>query len=545
MSRRSTRAIAALLVALSAAAVLAMTGAPPVGASAPAGGAAPSSLRATAALGAAPALGASAPTWGWVLQLRGAVNRSLTSAQFAAMAAKKGVGASWTDLGGDTWSGIPLWRLVALVDDTSPASFNTTLAKRGYDIQVVGLDGVTATLKSNGATRKWVGNASHALIAVKRNGAPLPFGSLQTDGGDTSWLPGWPARLVGPTLAGSTQPGGVATIIVYRHGVQPPAKPVTHPGWLLRVKGATAVDYTSAQFHALATAHPATWTDTSVTPNVAYAGTPLWRLVALADGGSATTLNLDRLGLHWKDNPGYSDYDGYKVDVYGMGANDAGANTPTMASFSAPAIAGDGKIVIADRADGAPLGPTQGKLVPDGATFDWVPTWPARLAGDDVPAAESFGGALRVVLEPPVVPGYIKPFVLRGRRTVKISFLNFPTPVTWDGTKAGNINPTVRALYRGQTLYRLVGLVDDGNPRTFNVALARKGYKIALIASDGYTWTMSSKTIIGQKHWIVASLKDGAVMSSAEGPYRDVGSFIKPFYGKPSVFKLVQIKLIF
>ena len=156
---------------------------------------------------------------------------------------------------------------------------------------------------------------------------------------------------------------------------------------------------------------------------------------------------------------------------------------------------------------------------------------------------------MRVVLEKPVVPSYLTPLVLKGRRTVKIAYLNFPTPVTWDGTKAGNINPELRALYRGQTISKLVGLVDDNNPKSFNVKLARKGYTIELIGRDGYTWTISSKTIIGQKHWIVASLKNGAALphtaDDIEAPYRFVGSFIKPFYGKESVKELIEIKLIF
>ena len=83
-----------------------------------------------------------------------------------------------------------------------------------------------------------------------------------------------------------------------------------------------------AQFRALAIRPKGTWTDTSVTPNVVYAGTPLWRLVALADGGSAATLNLDWLGL------------GYNVDVSGMGVDALGADAPTTATFASSAIAG-------------------------------------------------------------------------------------------------------------------------------------------------------------------------------------------------------------
>jgi hypothetical protein len=486
-------------------------------------------------VGAAPAtsppagapLGASAPLYGWVIQLRGALDKDLTYTQFAAL--QKTVGATWKDTSTNTWAGVPLWRLVGLVDDKNAKTFNDGLAARGYSVQVVGLDDSPVTLVST--DKSWVHNRT-AIVADKEDGAALSFGAMSTDDPGT-WAPSWPARLVSPALPVAETTGGIVKIIVYKPGAKPPTKPAIQPSWIVQIRGATSVDYTAKQFRALATSHGATWTDTSVTPNVVYAGTPLWRLVAVVDGGSPASLNLDRLGL------------GYNVDVYGMDVDGLGANAPTMASFPSSAIAGKASVAIADRQDGKQLTPTQGAAVQHGQSSVWQPTWPARIVGDGVTADQSNGGVVRVVLERPVVPSYLLSLVLKGRRTAKISYLNFPTPVTWDGTKAGNINPTLRALYRGQSLYKLIGLVDDGNPKSFNTALARKGYKIALIASDGYTWTISSKTIVGQKRWIVASLRNGVAMSADEGPYRYVGSFIKPFYGKPSVFKLVKIKLVF
>ena len=504
-----------------------------------AGAAVASAAPATAAASASPAgataaLGETAPVYGWVLQLRGAINKDLTYAQFAALEAKY-PGTPWTDTStpANTFNGIPLWRLVALVDDKNPKTFNSTLATTGYTVQVVGIDGFVGTLTSNDETKPWVGDNA-VIVADQENAAPLDFGFLKTKKGVTSWHPTWPLQLCATALPGSVKPGGVETIIVYAPGATVPSPPTTQPSWIAQVRGASSVDFAATQFRKLAVAHPGTWTDDNGTSadtsdDVVYTGTPLWRLVALADGGSSATLNLDRLGLD------------YKVDVTGMGASAA-----AVATFDASAIVNN-TIVVADRANGAQLTPTQGKcvLLLDGITYAWVPTWPARLVGTGVTAEQSFGGVVRVTLEQPVVPSYVKPLVLKGRRTAKIGYLNFPTTVTWNGTKAGNINKTLRALYRGQSLYKLVGLVDDKRPGSFNKALARKGYKIKLIASDGYTWTISSKTIVGKKAWIVASLKDGKVMSSDEGPYRFVGSFIKPFYGKQSVAKLIRIKLIF
>jgi hypothetical protein len=134
--------------------------------------------------------------------------------------------------------------------------------------------------------------------------------------------------------------------------------------------------------------------------------------------------------------------------------------------------------------------------------------------------------------------------VLRGKTTVRIPWSRMPIGVYWDGTKAGNINPSLRAVYRGQTLYKLVGLV-DGGPSTFNVALARRGYTILLICSDGYKVYLRSTFIIGKFGYIIARLKNGKPLPAGEGPYRFVGSFIKPFNGKLSARMITQIRLIF
>lgn len=134
---------------------------------------------------------------------------------------------------------------------------------------------------------------------------------------------------------------------------------------------------------------------------------------------------------------------------------------------------------------------------------------------------------------------------LKGKLTKVLPMSKVRANVTWDGTQAGNINPTLRAKYRGETLYKLIGRVDDKDPSTFNVALARKGYKIKLFGLDGYTWTIKSKPIIGKKKWIVAKLKNGKHLPKHERPFRYVGSFIKPFNGKASVYQLYKIKLIF
>jgi hypothetical protein len=135
--------------------------------------------------------------------------------------------------------------------------------------------------------------------------------------------------------------------------------------------------------------------------------------------------------------------------------------------------------------------------------------------------------------------------VLVGRLTKDLPWRDLSVNVTWDGTKAGAIPSDLQAVYRGETLYKVIGLVDDNDPSSFNVALAEKGYQIRFIAEDGYEWTMSSKAIVGQTGWIIARLKNGRPLPKGEGPYRDVGSFIHHFYGAPSVKMIKRIELLY
>lgn len=165
-----------------------------------------------------------------------------------------------------------------------------------------------------------------------------------------------------------------------------------------------------------------------------------------------------------------------------------------------------------------------------------------------VAAAVILGVSLFVAWRPSDAAPATGPYpdlVLQGKLTKRIPWDKLPVSVTWDGTRAGPIPKDLRAVYRGQTLYKLIGLVDDNKPGSFNVALAKKGYKIRLLATDGYSWDLDSKAIIGQKGWIVARLKNGKPLPDGEGPYRDVGSFIHKFYGRQSVKLLTRIELIF
>lgn len=152
------------------------------------------------------------------------------------------------------------------------------------------------------------------------------------------------------------------------------------------------------------------------------------------------------------------------------------------------------------------------------------------------------------VIAPDTTPGVAssyRPLLLQGALTKRVPWAEIETTDRYDGRKdPDNRHVELQAVYRGEPLFKLIGLVDDGDPATFNVAKARRGYGIKLFATDGYTWVVGSRTIIGKSGWIVATLRDGKPLPKWEGPYRFVGDGFIGFRAGQSVKLLARIQLV-
>jgi hypothetical protein len=139
---------------------------------------------------------------------------------------------------------------------------------------------------------------------------------------------------------------------------------------------------------------------------------------------------------------------------------------------------------------------------------------------------------------------------LLGKTTKVLPIATFPTVASWDGTKAGNINPSLRYVYKGQLLYKLVGMVDDAKAG-FNAAKAKKGYTIEFTCLDGYKPKLSSKLLFRKgtlrKDLVVAKMKAGRALPDGEGPFRFVGGppITQPFNNKLAAYGVIQIRLKF
>ena len=136
----------------------------------------------------------------WRLKLHGAIMQPVERGTFQSCASAKCHGANWTDQNGQIWTGVPLWLLVGQVDDENshnPGAFNDALSAAGYQVDVVGADGTTVTLKSTSIKRD-----GNILVAHLVNEAELPDKY-------------YPLRLVGPDLQKDQMVGQIGMIVVH------------------------------------------------------------------------------------------------------------------------------------------------------------------------------------------------------------------------------------------------------------------------------------------------------------------------------------------
>ena len=368
--------------------------------------------------------------------------------------------------------------------------------------------------------------------------------------------------------AAASRPGSPGSASFRRR--QTAAQGPVNYGWLLELRAPTKKQsLTKYRFQSWKKVKDvrATIVDDNKTPDDAtddltYTGVALWRIVGLIDDKDASTFN-EKLATTGS---------GYNVVVEGV---DGFAATYTSAEVATLAD----KLVVADRMNGWPL--TLGTASIKNDVAGWKPNWPLKLVSSDtsifgsrkpagiarisiVPATQTAASTLPfdqgVSAETPAPAATADPddpppggwtLTLQGRLTKVLPIATFPTSVIWDGTKAGDINPSLKYVYKGQSLYKLLAKVDDNKPGSFNVAKAKKGYTIQFYCRDGYKPKISSKLIFKngkpRANWIVAKMKAGKLLEGGEAPFRFVGGppITQPFNNKLSAYGVIKIRLRF
>jgi DMSO/TMAO reductase YedYZ molybdopterin-dependent catalytic subunit len=236
----------------------------------------------------------------WTLELSGAIDYTMRQAEFdsAVLCPTYSHRVEYEDSNGDVWVGLPLWHLVAWVDDAvshGPDSFNDELAALGYQIKVIAADDYSYTFNISDVARN-----DDIIVAYTMNGDPLPDDR-------------YPLRLVGSALVS----GGQRVSQIVR--IELLNLPVVEPEWELELSGALTTTMTPVEFQTEALANPASWDDDL---GNTYTGVTLWKLVGKVDDQDPTTFNDGLAALGYSIRSTASDGYNRSVDSTLIARND-------------------------------------------------------------------------------------------------------------------------------------------------------------------------------------------------------------------------------
>ncbi len=284
-------------------------------------------------------------------------------------------------------------------------------------------------------------------------------------------------------------------------------------GWLLQLRGAkrsTIADYAYRAWKKQPGVR-VTVVDDNKTPDDAsddltYTGVGLWRLVGRIDDKNPKGFNRKLA----------TTAPGYNVVVTGVDGYSATYTSAEVASLK-------DALVVADRLNGQPLSLGTAAIKNDVAS--WKPMWPLKVVTNDanVFGSRKVAGLARISIEPAVTTearaadagtpyGWL--LQLRGAKRSTIADYAYRAWKKQPGVRVtvvdDNKTPDDASddlTYTGVGLWRLVGRIDDKNPKGFNRKLATTapGYNVVVTGVDGYSATYTSAE--------VASLKDALVVA--------------------------------
>ncbi|MCQ1538122.1 hypothetical protein FTO68_03830 [Methanocalculus taiwanensis] len=402
-------------------------------------------------------IGLPEPQTEWAISLDGAFKRTFTQSEF-----EEGVGCGhsnhWTDADDNVWTGMPLWYLIAVVDDINADNhwkFNNTRAADGYTVSVTAEDGYTRSFASADIARN-----NDYIIANKMNSAPLDDN--------------YPLRLVGSALtSGGQRVGNIASISISGLPEEP-----QEGEWILTLKGRQITANISQSLFEEEAARNAVTYDDGVS---VWTGIPLWRLAGLVDDDrmiGPDFFNEELAGI------------GYTVIV------SSGGDSPYSKDFTSQEMAeSKNNYIVANTVNGT--------AIPGDA-------FPLRLVGDGAKGSKSVGNietieltefdtpteapAIRVVKYAAdgvtIIQEVTKDYlwmkenlpVIGGENGVRLRFQGptFDPDDLWNPDETKNPNK-VDEVVRGTAIKDLCDLVGG----------APEGSEIILKAKDGFKTTLN------------------------------------------------------
>ena len=383
----------------------------------------------------------SEPVSDWTLSLSGASDSTVSKTFFEQGLACPSSGHQifWTDGNGDVWGGVPLWVLVALVDDDPDAgpdhfNFNDSIAAQGYSVKVVGGDGWDTVLSSTEIARN-----DTFIVANTVNGKTLPANL-------TSGKLSWPLHLKGDGAFGGRQVGNITRIELT-------GLPEAPEEWTLTLEGDVTDTITQNYFvSAIACHHNVTWIDGN---GDKWEGVPLWDLAGAVD-------DIETSG-HYTFNDTRAET-GYTIRVFAVDGFNA--------TFASADVAHNDGYFLAHKKNDAVLIGTDAPLKLVG---------PATTSG-----RQRVGNVTKISLEGlPSYPAGDWQLRLAGRISDTIPQSEFEY---WAGCHNATYTDTNGNVYTGIPIWRLMGWVDDQiphGPSGFNDAAALAGYKVIVKAATG------------------------------------------------------------
>ncbi len=405
----------------------------------------------------------------WALELDGAENIVLPQGDFENHVVANGV--QWVESGSDVWKGLALWRLVGMMDDNDPDTFNDALAADGYEVKVIAMDDYSKTFSGTEVARN-----DDMIVANTYNDAELPQDAF-------------PLKLVGPGLSGGQKVRNICRIEIVGLG---------DTDWQLDLFGAQDYTMTQTEFEEGVDCHGAvTWVDGDDT----WSGMPLWLLCGWVDDANqhdAGAFN-DALAA-----------EGYEIVVTGSD----GFNY----TFNSGSVSRNNDIIVANRLNGMPLPPDR---------------YPLRVVGPMLAGFQKVGQIVSIELTS--LPWALE---LDGVENIVLPQGDFENHVAANGVQWVESGSDV---WNGLALWRLVGMMDDQDPNTFNDALAAEGYEVKVIAMDDYSRTFSGTEVARNDDMIVANTYNDAELPQDAFPLKLVGPGLS---GGQKVRNICRIEIV-
>ncbi len=417
----------------------------------------------------------------WFLWLAGSQTKNLSRTEFGTLCFDARVNV--TDPQGRAWSGIALWRLLALIDGgkrRGEDSFNLSYAESGYEIRLTGEGSVS--LESGRVAKN-----DAIVVADCMDGQPL----------------------AGPPVLAC--PDWVLADL---------ARAELLPLWVLSVKGVTSRTLYFGEVTALEQVRGRGGylkTTGAVVGPYELVGVPL--LTVLRQAGDLP----ENYSVEVTGSDGYvmtlsrSEVEG-KVRVYDVRGQSMGIGSLTSILYYEE----DGS----RRFSGMPLRLAfvgQGDAITDGHY------WVKQVVG------------LRVVR--PVKDWTV---VLSGKSEYVLNRTTFQSAATCTKHRTA-LNVTIKGethLYEGLPLWIIISIVDGKDDPEghylFDDDLARRGYEVRIVASDGFTATVNSTMLWRNDKIILAYLKDGDILTD-EWPLRLVGEGLS---SKQMVKNIARIEMV-